>query len=162
MSSFTMEEQELDQWCWAAVGVSVNNYIVPDQVISQEDLAARVLGLPGGCSGAAAAACDRPASLTQVLNVLHRQAGDPIVGPVGFAQVQRAIDAGWPIPVRIVWDDAAGNAHFVVISGYSVSPRGIARVQVDDPFYGRSIVDYDTFVSSYLGSGQWERTYKVA
>jgi hypothetical protein len=64
--------------------------------------------------------------------------------------------------VRIVWDDNPGNAHSVVISGYTVSKSGAQLVQVDDPFYGRSIVDYKTFVSSYRGSGQWERTYKVA
>lgn len=163
MSTFTMEEQELDQWCWAAVGVSVNNYIAPDPALSQGDLATRVLRVPGGCNGnAVSPACDKPASLTDVLNVLHRQGGDPILGPVSFAQIRQAIDAGWPIPVRIVWDDNAGNAHFVVISGYTVSPSGAPLVQVDDPFYGKSIVDYNTFVSSYHGSGQWERTYRVA
>lgn len=162
MSDFTMQHQELDQWCWAAVGVSVNNYVAPSSTLTQRELAARVLGVAGGCNGGAISSeCDQPASMTQVLNILHRQAGEPIPTSVSFATIQQVIDAGWPIPVRIVWDDEAGNAHFVVISGYSVSLSGVPLLQVDDPFFGRAILDYDTFVFSYHGSGQWERTYKV-
>jgi hypothetical protein len=161
MSTFAMQEQELDQWCWAAVAVSLVNYIKPKAAPDQCELATQVLQIPGGCCGNNPA-CDQPASLKQALNVLNRHAGDPIVGPVSFAQIRQTIDAGWPIPVRIVWDDNAGNAHFVVISGYAVSPSGVPQVQVDDPFYGRSVVEYNTFVSSYHGSGQWERTYRVA
>ena|SRR5271165_3658663 len=158
-SSFTMQQQEADQWCWAAVGVSVNNYIAPHSTLTQSQLAAKVLG---GCNGDPGSPnCDQPASMTQVLNAVHRQAADPVLAPISFAQIRQTIDSGWPIPVRIVWDDNPGNAHFVVISGYAISRSGVPLVQVDDPFYDRSIVDYDTFVSNYLCSGQWERTYKV-
>ena len=163
MSTFQMQEQRLDQWCWAAVAVSVTNYLKPNSAPSQDDLAARALHVNGGCSGdSPPAVCDQPFSLNQALNVLGRHAGDPIIGSVSFEHVQQTIDGGWPIPVRIVWDDNAGNAHFVVITGYTVSPSGGKFLQVDDPFYGRSIVDYDTFVSDYHGSGRWERTYKLA
>lgn len=154
-----MQPQLADQWCWAAVGVSVNNFIALDPNMDQQKLAARVLS---GCNGDPnSPVCNQPASLTDVLNVLHRQAADPVLAPISFAQIQQTIDSGWPIPVRIVWDENPGNAHFVVISGYAISRSGVPLVQVDDPFYDRSIVDYDTFVSGYHGSGQWERTYRV-
>lgn len=158
-SSFTMQQQEADQWCWAAVGVSVNHYIAPNSTLTQAQLAGKVLS---GCNGdPGSPACDQPASLTQVLSAINHQIADPILAPISFAQIQQAIDAGFPIPVRIVWDDNPGNAHFVVISGYAISRSGVPLVQVDDPFYDRSIVDYDSFVSNYLSSGQWERTYRV-
>jgi hypothetical protein len=160
MTTFTMEPQQLDQWCWAAVAVSVTNYIKPNSAPSQCDLAARALGVAAGCRGnAPPPACDQPYSLNLALNDLSRQLGNHIVGPVSFAKIKQTIDGGWPIPVRIVWDDHPANGHFVVITGYHVSPNGIPRLQVDDPFYDRSIVDYNTLVSSYKGSGSWERTY---
>ena len=158
-SSFKMEQQKADQWCWAAVGVSVNNYIAPHSTLTQSQLAGKVLA---GCNGdPASPASNQPASLTQVLNIVHRQIAEPIPAHITFAQIKQAIDGGFPIPVRIVWDDNPGNAHFVVISGYIISRSGSPLVQVDDPFYDRTYVDYDTFVSSYHGSGQWERTYRV-
>lgn len=162
MSTFIMESQELDQWCWAAVAMSVANYIRPNSAPDQCQLAAQVLEVPGGCCGASiSSACDQPAGLIDALDAVNCHAGDPIPGPVGFAQIQEAIDGGWPIPVRIVWEDSPGNAHFVVISGYAFSQRGDPLVEVDDPFYGSSLVDYETFVTSYHGSGMWERTYKI-
>src|ERR1700679_885778 len=42
-SSFKMEQQKADQWCWAAVGVSVNNYIAPHSTLTQSQLAGKVL-----------------------------------------------------------------------------------------------------------------------
>jgi len=160
MSTFVMEEQELDQWCWAAVAASVNNYILaPDPPLKQCEVVSRVLQEPGCCANPEQ--FDEGESLTEALDVLHRQSGEPILGPVSFSLIRQTIDGGWPIPVRIVWDDNPGNGHFVVISGYALSRSGAPLVQVDDPFYGKSIVDYNTFVSSYHGSGQWERTYKV-
>ena len=158
-SSFSMQQQEADDWCWAAVTVSVNKYLAPASNLTQGQLAAEILP---GCNGDPnSAVCNLPASLTQALNLIHRQAADPIVAPLTFVQIRQAIDSGWPIPVRIVWDDNPGNAHFVVISGYAVSRSGVPLVQVDDPFYGRSLVEYSTFVSNYHGAGQWERTYRV-
>ena len=163
MSTFQMQEQEADQWCWAAVAVSVANFIKPNPDLCQCKLAARAFGIPGGCSGTPPpAACNRPLGLIRALNELSLHSGDPIVGPISFDHVRDTIDSGWPVPVRIVWDDNPGNAHFVVITGYSVATSGAPCVQVDDPFYGRSLVDYDTFVTSYHGSGSWERTYRIA
>jgi hypothetical protein len=155
-----MPEQELDQWCWAAVAVSLAEYLKPYSAPSQCKLAGMVLNIPGGCCPDLAP-CDQPAALTAALDAVNCHAGNPILGPVTFDQIKQTIDTGWPIPVRIVWEDNSANAHFVVISGYSVSNQRIPLLQVDDPFYGRSIVDYDTFVSCYQGNGSWERTYRV-
>jgi hypothetical protein len=155
MSTFNMQPQEANEWCWAAVGVSVDKYIAPDSSWTQSKLVAQMFP---DCKENP---CDKPASLSEALDALQRQVGDPIFGPLSFAQIRQTIDAGWPIPVRIVWDDNAGNGHFVVISGYSMSRSGIPLLQVDDPFYDRSIVEYATFVSSYHGVGRWEQTYRV-
>lgn len=162
MSTFTMEPQELDQWCWAAVAMSIANYLKPNSVQDQCKLAGEVLKVPGGCcAGSPSAVCDQPAGLIDALDVVNHHAGEPIPGHVDFAQIQEAIDGGWPVPVRIVWEDNPGNAHFVVISGYAFSQGGEPLLYVDDPFYGESIVDYETLVTGYHGSGSWERTYKL-
>jgi len=65
------------------------------------------------------------------------------------------IAAGRPIGVRIQW--VQGGGHFVTISGYSDDV-----VEVSDPWYGDSPVDYLTFKTRYQGIGRWSHSYRTA
>ena len=161
MSEFEVRQQEMDQWCWAAVAVAVKNYLFPQEPMTQCQVAQKVVGKNCGCNGdGPSIACDQPESLTKALTDLNLPP-KAIPRPLSFTEVKSTIDGGWPIPVRIVWDDNPNNAHFVVISGYAFSQSRVPLLQVDDPFYGRSLVEYDSFVSGYRGIGQWEQTYAI-
>lgn len=158
MAKFIMQDQQLDQWCWAAVTASVSQFLL-GSARTPCDVATHLLRKPC-CRNEDA--CDEPASLTLALRAFKLLAGSPIQGPLSFAEIQQTIDAGFVIPARIVWDGNPSTAHFVVISGYAVERNGVPQLQVDDPHYGRSIIDHEQFVSSYLDRGQWQQTYAIA
>ena len=163
VKGFVMQHQQQHNWCWAAVAASIQNFFNPPaSQVTQCQIATRAFpNISGGCEsgGKPNTACNLPNSLTTVLGAWHRLAAAPILRPLSFSEIQRTIDAGFPIPLRIVWDDDPTTAHVAVITGYI--PGAIPRVQVDDPFYDRSVVDLQTLVSAYQGVGMWERTYPV-
>jgi predicted double-glycine peptidase len=57
--------------------------------------------------------------------------------------------------VRIQW--VGGGGHFVVIGGYSLQNV----VDVRDPWYGNSSVDYTAFKGRYQGHGRWSHSYQT-
>jgi hypothetical protein len=162
-TEFVMQRQQQPNWCWAAVAASIDSFLNAPAKTAQAAVATKVLKdqVPAGCeiNGQLNAACNLGNSLTAALDALHRLARQPIPRPLKFAEIREAIDARFPIPVRIVWDDDPDTAHAVVISGYI--PSAIPQVQVDDPFYGRSVVDLETLVSGYHSVGTWDRAYPV-
>ena len=70
--SFSMEPQDQDQWCWAAVSASISGYYSPEDKWSQCKIASYVL--EGNC-------CEEPAShnkaayLQEALKVIEKLRG---------------------------------------------------------------------------------------
>ena len=91
-----------------------------------------------------------------------------IEGPAPFALIQREIDAGRPVCVLIRWKNGGGG-HFILIEGYSVSPRGVAAVWVRNPLSpgSSSRHPYDVIASNTEkggyqdGQGRWSYTFLV-
>jgi hypothetical protein len=156
ISQFQMQPQQESNWCWAAVSVSVERYFVPQSTLTQCQVAGKLLGHNDCCLGSAA--CNQPAFLEDAL----ADAGRPAVikPPLAFADVRQQIDAGKPVCARIAWDGGT-RGHFVVICGYQQLPTGEQLVEVADPFYAGSKVDFNEFATSYQGSGQWTDAYLV-
>jgi len=55
--------------------------------------------------------------------------------------------------MRIGW--AGGGGHAIVASGYESN----SMVVIDDPWYGPSVVAYNTLVNAYQGSGTWTNSF---
>jgi hypothetical protein len=72
-----------------------------------------------------------------------------------WSKLMSEIDEGRPVGVRVGW--ANGGGHFLTVSGYAQS--GI--IEVGDPWFGNSSVNYNTFISSYLGAGKWTHSYLI-
>ena len=54
------------------------------------------------------------------------------------------------------------GGHFNVLSCYTWRLRPLLQtIQVEDPWYGTSVWDYDTFRTAYQGSGSWTHSYKT-
>lgn len=154
--TFQMEHQEHDQWCWAAVSLSVDRYFSPTSRMTQCAIAQQVLGVRG-CSNVEA--CNKPAKLQDALKSIHRLKGKPTAGPMSFEEIQKCLDAGRPVCLRIGWE--SGGGHFVMLCGYRLSRSGIRLVDVEDPLYRSTTVIYEDFISSYRSSGQWTASYPV-
>jgi hypothetical protein len=69
-------------------------------------------------------------------------------------EIVAAVDNGHPLCVRIQW--ATGGGHFVTIFGYAGNTINIA-----DPYYGYTAMDYASFPHEYYDGGQWTHTYWV-
>ena len=164
-----VEHQNMSEWCWAAVSVSVNRLFRPQSTHTQCEIAGMAMGQEC-CGGSAAAACNSPHELHRVLGTLHLLAHDPIVEPVPFGRIQKEIDAGRPICVLIRWLDSDGKqngrGHFITVRGYRLTPGQKQFVSIGDPLYGSSEVAYAEFANpkgGYRdGNGLWFATFLVA
>ena len=155
-SEFEIATQEQHNWCWAAVGMSIDRYFSPDSTMKQCEVAERVVGT--GCCGNPEN-CNRAAGLEQALKAVKRLKAVLVGGILTFGEVRERIDTGLPVCARIGWPEE-GRGHFVVIFGYSTSSQG-EWVHIADPFFLDSTIPYEQFVSSYLDAGAWTDTFLV-
>jgi hypothetical protein len=143
-----MQQQHEDEWCWAAVAVSVDHYFDTASTWTQESLASQIAG-----SG------DVPEALQDALTAVSRLNGNPETDSLQFDEVKTAIDACMPLCIRIGW--SGGGAHFVALDGYGYSAANEELVHVKDPYFGDSTVLFNDFLNDYLGCGNWTATFPV-
>jgi hypothetical protein len=151
----TLEKQERDKWCWAAIAVSLANYYYGEKR-SQFDIVSRVLAAadytPGGrvpkeCYNLE---YNLDKALKEVGCWSHWSPGKP-----NFERIQFEINAGRPLCCRIEWYH--GNAHYILIRGYTVTTR---EVYVEDSLHGSHKMPFDNFPSHYKkAGGVWTETY---
>jgi hypothetical protein len=118
---FLIERQELENWCWASVGLALARFhAAPFIPASQCQLASRVLGVAGGCCppDQAPAVCDSMRSFDDVLHVigLPFDAANAFEGPVDFSTITFLVNQRRPVVVQLRW--SSGLGHVVVIFGY--------------------------------------------
>jgi hypothetical protein len=160
-----MEEQERDNWCWAAVAASLHNRKSRTngdpgaKPLRQIDVAIRVFPE----IGADPEKLDRTASLQTALEkvgLFH----SAMEGRAPFDEIVKEIQADRPICARIVKDrDGDGvveGAHFVAISGFGWID-GVEHVQVEDPEGSTFIGPLATFRDNYGKEWTWVATYFV-
>ncbi len=150
--AFSIQQQLQDQWCWAAVAVSVSRFYDPNRSPwSQCSLAQEVLQISGCCPKNAA--CNKPAALDAALSSTQNL-NAPVSGTIPVDQIVQELQAGRPVAAGVDFD---GTDHFVVISAASTSP---ATLQICDPEHGTiAPCGYDDFCNKYLGSWSWVSTY---
>jgi hypothetical protein len=155
-----MEQQQEPDWCWNAVSVSLNNYFSPTTPLTQPEFAVEALKVP-------LADADQPFYLSTALTDLKLLNGDPLAGFLSFSDIQAQLDANLPVCVKIAWNE--GGYHYLVITGYQVSPAGDPQVYVSDPILldgNVTVWDYDAFVFAYspsytVAEGTWVDTMLV-
>ena len=156
---YQIQPQKAHEWCWAAVGVSVEHYFDPESKLTQCQLATKILEKPDACSEPPQADADLPAGLDLVLRELgsfKKMKSEAIP----FETLVEQIDAGFPVCARIGWS-GENQGHFIVLCGCPVSSTGEQWVDVADPFFPASTVPYEVLLNSYQGLGQWTDTYLV-
>ena len=155
LTGFTMQSQENGEWCWAAVTCSVAIFFGSTQW-TQCRIASSELTLTC-CVKPTPANCNVPWSLDTALSIVGHFS-TYFAGNASFTQVQQEIGRGNPVGVRIEW--AAGSAHFISIGGWLLDPSGTLFVDVFDPAYGPSQVDFSDLISAYRAPGDnWSHTY---
>ena len=156
---FPMEHQLEPDWCWNAVTVSIEHYFDPNSRLTQPDFAVQTLGVP-------LEEADQPYYLSRALSTVGKLHSNP-PGFLSFAAIQAELNSNLPVGVQIAWNE--GGSHFVLITGYQMSPTGAPQVLVSDPILkdSNSVVwDFDAFVLAYSPSytnaeGSWVETCLV-
>jgi hypothetical protein len=149
---FIIQTQEQDQWCWAAVSVSVDRYFSALSSFTQCSLASQILS--SDCC-AAPVPCNTPAFLQDALQAIGKLR-EVRPASLSFAETVDELSHGFPIGVRIGW--FGGGGHFLVIRGCRDGP-GVHLLNIADPWFVDSIQDFDNFSSNYLDRGEWTDTF---
>jgi len=156
---FTMRHQEQTQWCWSATATSVAHYYNAASTWTQCSLVNAELGRGDCCTSPSSNNCNQPWTLNTVLTRVGHLASFA-AGATSFADVQVELDNGRPLGVRIGW--SGGGGHFNVIACYTSNVLlRLRSVHVEDPWYGSSVWDYDSFRTAYQGTGSWTHSYKT-
>lgn len=156
--AFENEPQAHQNWCWAAVAVSVARFYDAGTAWTQCRVANAELDRSDCCGAGGTGACDVPGFLhTSLGRVGHLDRWNAAAS--SFQAVATEVDRGNPLCARVAWDQ--GGAHFVAVSGYSGGGvrRATGVVSVADPWYGNSDVPYSEFRERYRGSGAWTHSY---
>lgn len=158
--AYPLEQQQEPDWCWAAVAVSAQTYFDPNLRLTQPAFAEEVFDVT------TPAQANQPFYLQNALARLGILNENP-QRALTFEEIRQQLDANLPVCVHIAWNE--GGSHYVVISGYGVSPGGVNQVYVSDPIFDDSnpvIWDYQEFLSTYDPSytnaeGAWVDTCLV-
>ncbi len=156
---FVMQHQEQTQWCWSATATSVALYYNGASTWTQCTLVNAELGRSDCCTNPSSGDCNKPWTLSTALTRVGHLAS--VSGSsTSFANVRTELDNRRPLGVRIGW--SGGGGHFNVIGCYTWnSLLRLQSVEIEDPWYGTSVWDYDTFRTAYQGSGSWTHSYKT-
>ena len=153
--TFTMQDQQQTEWCWAATAASVSAYYNVAKVWTQCEVASQCLGMdcciiplppppPPYWAG------NRMYTLDFALNVIQHLASGPTGDVLTFSSITDEIKGGRPVCCHISW------GHFNVIVGYYDDSN--QDIVVRDPLHGEQTLPYAMFVSSYYG-GAWDDSY---
>ena len=155
---FTMQHQEQTQWCWAATSNSVAHYYNAGSTWTQCGVVNAEFGRSDCCSVPATNDCNQPWTLGTALTRVGHLAS-MVAASTSFADLRTELDNGRPLGVRIGW--SGGGGHFNVVGCYASNVLGLQSIEIEDPWYGTSVWDYDTFRTAYQGTGSWTHSYKT-
>ena len=156
---FVMHAQEQTQWCWSATATSVALYYNAVSTWTQCSLVNAEFGRSDCCTSPASNNCNLPWTLDTALTRVGHLAA--VTGTTTtFADLRTELDNGRPLGARIGW--SGGGGHFNIVSCYTWNLLLRAQtLQIEDPWYGTSVWDYDTFRTAYQGTGSWTHSYRT-
>lgn len=154
--TFVIEHQQQTEWCWAAVSKSVSAFFNAATGWTQCKIVNAELARNDCCEGGNSPFCNRPWYLDRALQRVNNF-GTTSNNPSDRPTVRGEVDAEDPMCARIQW--VGGGGHFVSIYGYDDSDATKLLLVIGDPWYGTSIVSFDTFTNNYLGMGSWTHSY---
>jgi hypothetical protein len=149
---FAIQEQEQDNWCWAACAASTAVFFDPGTGWTQCSVANGELRRTDCCDDPVPGACDVYGFLDDALGIVgHFDSMTSSQEPESTLHAE--IAAHRPLGVRIAW--SGGGAHFAMCIGDDAA----GTVTVADPFYGTNTIPYTTLQTGYEGSGTWTHSY---
>lgn len=154
LSKYPHQLQYLDEWCWAAVASSIAEFYNDTTNWTQNALAAKFLSPTCQVINANTtnppSECKNTCDFIKVLSDAELNNYAWQYGQLRFDQIQRQINAGWPLCCIINWDTLS---HVISIIGYS----GNSLLVSDPQCNGIFAIDYNDFSITYR-EGNWTTT----
>ena len=154
--TFDEQDQQQSEWCWAATTVSITEFYNPSSSWTQCTLVNKAFKRKDCCNNAGGKNCniawypDRALSIT---GHLSKSLGSNLSSEI----VASEICYSHPISIAIFW--YGGGGHNPVITGFDVSNPSLLTLDIQDPIYGFSVQDFNTFPSSYQGGASWGQSF---
>lgn len=149
-----LQQQEQDNWCWAAVTVTVFDFYRQGAGSPQCEVANLELSRPDCCPRNPQ--CNQLATLDRPLR-RNRNFRNLQASRASFPVVTTEITNGRPLCCRVVW--FGGASHFLIVHGFANHPSGMKTIEIADTFFGPSTQNFDTFPADYQLRGTWTHTY---
>ncbi|KJK58839.1 papain-like cysteine protease family protein [Saccharothrix sp. ST-888] len=150
----SMEQQQQNNWCWAASGNTIASYFGYGYSQNQFCNAAFGRATDSSCPNSQAALDD----VQTALSWAGINPGRYVNGYLRYSTVQSEIDANRPIETRIQWSSGGGHMH--VLYGYDTSNNW---VYWGDPWpsnYRYNWADYTYYIDN--GSFSWTHSlYRI-
>lgn len=163
-TTFRVRHQEQDNWCWAALAVSVEAFYTRTTPRTQCSLVNTTIGRTDCCERTPCAACNTSYSIGRGLSNLNCLNGSTIPNSISFSDVRTQIADSKPIGIRVLWAGGSTTVgHALSIYGYKTENLAAADVTIDvsDPTHGLSTVKFARFPANYHGGVFWTHTYKT-
>jgi hypothetical protein len=150
------QHQQQDEWCWLATTVSITNYYDPASTWTQCSLANTELNQTTCCINGSSSACDQPGYPDRALTTTGHLASTAF-GKPSFQTIIDQIEAGHPVSINIQWN--GGTGHNPAADGYDNTDPAAPTIHIQDPLFGPSTQDFNTFPGSYNGGASWYESY---
>jgi hypothetical protein len=164
--TFAMQVQSQNQWCWAALAVSVARYYAPSSTVTQCSLANWAFGNAASvnCCTAQAAPlfpCNQPYRPDTALAYLGNLNAPMRPQSLLFSEVVAQIVLANPIGIGIMWQGGGNVGHALCITGYDCTDPDPANayIEVKDPTYGATLAKFSNFPANYQTGASWVQTY---
>jgi hypothetical protein len=154
--AFSEQYQLESEWCWAATTVSITTYYDAASTWTQCLLVNQAFNQTTCCQDGSSTACNQPGYPDQALTITGHLASTSS-GKPSFDAIVSQIDAGHPVSIAIYWN--GGGGHNPAVSGYDGSTSAAPMIDIQDPIYGPSTQDFNSFPGSYNGGATWGESY---
>jgi len=150
------QHQQQDNWCWAATTVSISLFYDPSSTWTQCTLVNKAFNQTTCCTDGSSSACNQGWWPNLSLPITGNLASYTNAS-ASLETVIAEINSGRPISIAIWWD--GGGGHNPAIDGYDNTNPDSPTIDIQDPWYGPSTQDFNSFPSNYNGGASWGNTY---
>ena len=157
------QHQQETNWCWAATTVSISLFYNASSAWTQCSLVNKYSNLTTCCQDGSSTACNHGGWPDISLPITGNYASMSGIDQAGssdkpsFETILSEITAGHPVSIAIWW--TGGGGHNPAVDGYDNTDTEAPIIDVQDPWYGSSTQDFNSFPGSYNGGATWGSSY---
>jgi hypothetical protein len=151
------EQHQLEsEWCWSATTCSITLYYDPASPWTQCSLVNQDHGQTTCCQNGSSSACNQPGYPDQALTTTGHLSSTAM-GKPSLQTIINQLEAAHPVSINIQWN--GGGGHNPATDGYDNTDPSTPTIDIQDPIYGPSTQDFNSFPGSYNGGASWYESY---